>query len=227
MQPLASGDPDEIDVELLRLGGIAHPMIRQRVERAADSTLSEASADMDRYAQIFARHAPGLPAPAPRASWRRWVVPALAAAMALLIAGSLAWQDPAPDGVRSMGGLPVDVAVTRDAGPVPPPVDYRAGDRVHLGFVADRDGYVDVYTVQEDGAVSVLLRGAPVEATRRFVMPGAAKLDAYAGSEWIVIELADAPRQHQRLVEAGRALLPDPALRVGPGRWALEVTRAP
>lgn len=227
-RPLASGEPDEIDLELSRLEGIAHPAIRAEVERAASGPLRDVVAEMDAYAAFFEQHAPGLPeAPAVSPAFgARWRAPLLAAALVLIAVGVTWLGLPGEPGYRAMGGLPVDIAVMRQSEQLAPPVAFEPGDQVHLGFVAPRSGIVDVFTLQDDGMVSLLLRGAPVRGGERFVLPGAARLDAYAQREWIVVELGDQVREHAAIVDSASALLPDPLAHAEEERWVLEVTRS-
>lgn len=225
LHPLTSGEPDEVDLELLQLGAIDDPLPHARVEAAAQGDLSRAAAEMDAYRAFFSEHAPGLPQAPPSWALPRWVAPVLLAALLLLTIGLLT---PGPDepGYRAKGGLPVDVAVVRAEEPVTSAQGFEPGDQVFLRFVSPSDGYVDVFTVQDDGAVSVLVESAPSRAAERFVLPGAVQLDAHDGREWLVVQLVDQVSPPEFIEQDGQELLPDPGAHATERRWVLDVTRA-
>lgn len=227
LRPGTSGTPDEIDLELLQLGAIEDPQVRDRIEAASHRELAPVAEELERYRAYFSRHAPGLGPP--RTLWSgaaRWVTPLLAAALLLFMVGVL-FPFGTEGEFRAKGGLPVDVALLRDGVAVPTPWRFAMGDQVHVRFVAPVDGFVDVYTVQDDGAVSVLVRSEHVSAAQRFELPGAVRLDGHDGREWLVVELHEEGSAYAAILDAGRQLLPDPPAHATDRRWVQDVTRAP
>lgn len=213
---VSQGDPDEIDLELLELGGVP-PADAARIRAAAAGPLRPAAAALarDRRAFFAPRRSSG---PLLRASL------AIAALSAVGVAIGGWWAGPRPE-VRPKGGLPVDVAASRGGAPVALS-ELHAGDRLTLGLVAPDDGVIHVVTVEADGGVSVLEPGRVVSRGDRFALDGAAELDDHAGREWLVVTLDGHPADVAALGDRARALLPDPTRHQGPRTWVLDVTRA-
>lgn len=217
-------EPDEFDLELLRLGAIDDPERAAAIEAAAAGPLAAADDEMQVYKAYWEAHRPPLPAPEASTPWWRSRGAAVfaMAALVLLVLGT-ALREPTQDGVRSMGGLPVDVVATRsgelaDGG-------FRSGDQLRLALVPPADGYLDVATVEEDGTVSLLAVAQPVRAGERFALAGAIRLDDTAEREWLVVELVEHPRSAAATESALRGLLPKASAWASDHRWVQEVTR--
>ncbi|MCB9684008.1 MAG: hypothetical protein H6738_01355 [Alphaproteobacteria bacterium] len=214
--------PDEVDLELAEMGAPLHATQRERIDAAPEAdelraSFAEARRDFDR----LRRPLPHQPANDVR-PWR-WV--AAAAALAAAIGLVVLARGPDDDGVRAMGGLPVDLAVRHVDGTTGTPEHLAAGDELFVKLVAPADGVVEVVTVQDDGAVSILDPGHDVRARERFVLDGAARLDDHHGREWLVVTWVDRGRDAVSIEADARSLLPDPAAHAGPRRSVTEITR--
>lgn len=216
------GAPDAIDLELWSLAA-ADGARSEPLGDAAQGSLREVAADLERHRLAFG--APPLPLPAPRRAGVRWAALALAAAALVIGAVALTAGGGAdgPPGVRAMGGLPVDVLVRRGGQPVDAAEGLRAGDELFVRFVAPEDGVVSVAALEAAGSVSVLEAGRPVRRGERYVLDGAAQLDDHRGTEWLVVTLDDAALDER----AWRTWLPDPVGRRSARTWVMDVTRAP
>ena len=224
-------EPDELDLELLHLGAIDDPARAAQIEAAAAGPLAAAAEELRAYAAYWKAHRPPLPLPeAPTASpwWRSrgLVVAAMAALVLLALMSPL--QPTRQDGVRSMGGLPVDVLPTRDGELLPDGLHrLHDGDELRLSLTPPADGYLDIATVEEDGRVSLLVVGQRVRAGERFALAGAIRLDDTTQREWLVVELVERPRSAAAAEAAFRDLLPQPSPSPSTHRWVQEVTRRP
>lgn len=221
---MSAQEPDEFDLELLEAGAPTHPDLAR--ELTTNPTLAPARDEIAAMRAWWTAHRPPLPAEeAPRARplarWMPWAGGAALVAAALLAVTLQPSGDRAP-GFQARGEPSVDVARSRDGDPVRTDAAYAPGDVLTVSLVVDEPGYVSVYTVQEDGAVSVLAAGIPAEPTTAFHLPGIS-LDAYDGREWLVVEETDHPRTAALVADEGSGLLPQPA--AADGRWTLEVTR--
>ena len=217
--------PDEIELELLVAGALDDdPDRRAAAVLAASGDLSEIAADLERFRAGWAPSALPRPiAPAPANTNRWYGALALLAAVALL--AILAWRTP-DDGIRPMGGLPVDLVVARAGAAMDPSTPLAAGDLLDLALVAPRPGYLYVATVQDDGQVTVLYHTVePLRAGQRFDLPGAIELDAYAGREWLVVVMTNTPPAESLLVETVGDMLPEPGAAASSTLWVREVTR--
>lgn len=224
LTPLASGEPDEVDLELRLLGAVGDRDVEERIAEAAAGDLATADAELRAFREHWARaDRPPLPSP-PQAANRPWPVLALAAAALLSVVGLWTWTPGTPTSpdteLRAMGTLPVDVAVERNGRQLEVPVPFEAGDRLRLGMMAPRAGELVVAAVHEDGTVTVLWEG-PVAQGRRFRLDGAVELDDGTGREWLVVRLSEEDRP------ALDRLLPEPKTHVSEDTWVLEITRRP
>jgi len=212
--------PDDIDLDLLELGAVPAPHDRARIEAARSGPLSEAHAELAEARALFARQAPPL-RPERRTPWSRtaWrLAPGVALAAAALLVVGLLSGSPSDDGVRPMGGLVVELDVVRDGADVDAG-SFVADDELLVHLRSPHGGYLDVWTRQADGAISPLVVGQPVQRGERVTLPGAVRLDRYAGREWLLFRVTDTPSAPQNLAD----LLPSD---LEPGRsHAIEVTR--
>lgn len=220
-------EPDEIDLELLRLGAIDDPEEAARIEAAARGPLAGADADIAIYRSYWKAHRAPLLAPEAPASpwWRSRWVPVLAMAALVLLLLRTTLQAPQPDEVRPMGGLPIDLVTMRQGQPLPDLTSFHTGDQLRVALVPPHDGYLDVATVEADGSVSLLVVGQQVRAGERFALAGAIRLDDTGEREWLVVELVERPRSEGATESAFRGLLPTPS--ASGTRWVQEVTRKP
>lgn len=222
---LGSGEPDEIDVELALLG---EPEALQQTRGLA--SLDPTRAELSRWQRWWERHRPELPgAPSARATRQQWLRAAagsallLAAALLMVLLVSSGAEDP---GARAMGqSLPVDLAISRDSQPVGAPYALLPGDLVRVRLVAPRDGVLEVWTIQDDGAVSLLEGGREVARGETFLLDGAARLDDHAGREWLVVRLVPQARAPSSIEDEAQRLLPDPRQAISADRWVFEITR--
>lgn len=79
-------------------------------------------------------------------------------------------------------------------------VEVQAEDHLQLRIKPAGSGFLHVFDLQDDGAVSAWLTASPVEAGQRQEV--AAVLDAYPGSERVYVVLADAPVTIERVRSA-------------------------
>ncbi len=224
--PLAEADAELADARA-RFAEHARPLrseapepVRSAKPSAEQATKSTAGRDRDRPDLAVTEP--------PRLRSKRWrLVPLVALAVAALVLGWLG--RPSPDnGVRAMGGgllaepggLAVQLVVRR-GGQIHYGPDLRANDELHVRVQSPRDGYLDVWTRQDDGSVSQLVVGEPVAAGRSIELPGAIRLDGYEGEEWLVVRVGAVPSDPDDPAAWGPDDL-EPA-----SSWALEVTRQP
>jgi hypothetical protein len=219
---------DEFDLELMLAGAPTEPDLAKRL--ATDPTLGPARDELAAMQQWWAQNRPPL-AEAPRAAPRssraplRWAMGGLAAAAALLLVVSMPTPEPStprPGFIigRGSGDIAVDVEHTRAGQPVDGA--YAAGDQLALSFVSNEPGFASVYTVQDNGSVSVLTVGARVDPAAAFRL-GPIALDGYAGREWLVVDVTDAPRTADEVRETAQAELPKP--HGDEDQWVSEITR--
>ncbi len=223
MKPLLSGRPDEVDLELLRLGELSDADAAA-VQQAADADLQDVAAELEAFHAYWQANRPPLMPHATPTSTRSWVWPAVVLAACALLAVAVGgwWRAGTPEvEVRVMGALPVDVWVVGHPTPWSQAV-LEEGDELALAVHAPLDGTVTVFTLQADGQVTPLYEGR-VQASERFELPGAVRLDDYGSREWLIVELQ--PNHQPRDAPAPAALLPDPTAWSGPGRWVGEITR--
>jgi len=213
--------PDDIDLDLLELGAVPDSGDRAIIEAARSGPLSQADAEIAEARDYFNRNAaslrPDRSTPWWRLTWRVAPVAALAAAALLLIGLVRPGADPA--GIRSMGGLQVEIEVIRDGGFVDA-TGFEAADEIYVDILVPASGFLDVWTQQADGAVSELVVAQPVRQGDLLDLAGAILLDAYAGEEWLMFRVSDWPTAPRTLDQVDFADLK-------PGRsYALEVTRS-
>jgi hypothetical protein len=91
-----------------------------------------------------------------------------------------------------------------------------------LALTPDEQGFASVYTVQENGAVSVLVASQAAGPSEPLRVPGVA-LDDYTGREWLIVETHPEERSGAQLQEDAADLLPRP--RPVADRWVMEITR--
>ncbi|MEM6926647.1 MAG: hypothetical protein AAF602_06955 [Myxococcota bacterium] len=222
---LPGSEPDDIDLDLLELGVGLTLEERSRIESARRGPLAQADADLMEARARFDAGARPLRRQARRPPWPLLAAGGLAlAAAALATVGLSGLGDP---GVRPMGGveapvsaLDVDLQVLRGGQPASGG-DFRADDELLVTLESPRDGFLDVWTRQEDGGLSLLVFGRPVRQGEPMSLPGAIRLDPYAGKEWLMMRVTDEPSAPAAFADLAPADL-EPTT-----SWSLEVTRAP
>jgi len=228
---LPSAEPDEIELELLRLGAITDPEQRTTIEAAAAGPLGPVERELQAFESYWAAHRPPLPLPTSVPTtpwWRRRSVAAAAMAALVVLALATSLRGPPTEGVRAMGALPVDVVHLRDGEPVGDGEGlHRAGDHLRLALSVPADGYIDVVAVEANGKVAPLVVGRPVRAGERFSLAGAIRLDDTEQREWLVVELVEEKRDAATVKDDMRGLLPEPSSKSARRRWVQEVTRRP
>jgi hypothetical protein len=221
VKPLVSGQPDDIDLELRWLDALDGDDAL-RVEQAARGDLREVVEEVEAFQTYWSAHRPPLafaPAPSRWRGWRGWTALALAACAMVAVASNAWWAPAQVSTVRLMGGLPVDLQIVGDPAPSADAV-LEPGDELVVSLRAPRDGVVRVYTLQEDGLVSLLYE-QKVTASELLALPGAVRLDDYPDREWLIVEL----QPTDSVASSPSALLPDPGAQTGPTRWVREITR--
>lgn len=216
---LPEPEADEIDLELASLGRPTTAREEAALDAARAGPLRRAQDALEEERRAFVPRP--LPGRAPSARRWPWVAGALALAAVAVLVVQLA---PVRDEVRPMGGWPVDLAVRRGSGTVAPG-HFLAGDLVFVRSTAPGDGVIEVWTVQDDGAVSVLDPGHAVRAHEAYALDGGARLDDHGGREWLVVTFEPAVRAPSAIEGEARSLLPDPLGAAGPERYVVEITR--
>lgn len=223
MKPVHPPPVDEFDLELLEAGAEISP--ERAAQILAEPSLQPARdelAAMKRWWEQNHRPLPALGAQGAQRSrrWGLWGVSLAAAAAALL------WLAlPEEPAYRPMGRTEIDVLRLRAGEPVEPSERVLGGDELALTLVPEGTRFVSVATLQEDGAVSLLVASEEVAGGQRFEVPGRIALDSYQGREWLVV-LAASERDGAADIEREiRGLLPDPVAHAADERWVIEVTR--
>lgn len=230
-------EPDLIDLELHLLGARGATADDARIEAAARGPLAERRAEIEHFEAWWSDHRPPLALPSPRrraepAVWASGLL--LAAAGVATVVGLATGPGPAlaPEGAhtevaaRPMGTA-LQIRATRGGRPLPTGAELAPGDQLHILLTAPTEGFVSVTTVQQDGHVSTLRTGVGVRSGTRFSLDGAARLDDYAGREWLVVQIDRVRPTGEQLHQAVNALLPEPATHADETRWIHEITRGP
>lgn len=213
---------DEFDLELLEAGAELSPERISAVQQ--DATLDPARNEIAQIRSWWATHRPALPVRAPVSTPNRWVLWGTALAIAatvLLVVGPMLNEHP----YRAMGEPEIDLLRIRAGLPVESTEAVRAADQLSVSLVPEETRYVTVATLQEDGAVSLLVVSERIPAGSRFELPGRMVLDGYAGREWLVVSTAAESQGSSALDAELRALLPEPSAHESAERWVIEITR--
>ncbi|MFH1464638.1 MAG: hypothetical protein ABIO70_09650 [Pseudomonadota bacterium] len=150
-----------------------------------------------------------LPAEAPAPPRRRWVWawPAFAAAAAaVVLTVAQPWRQPPSEVFRGAFDLELVQVRLGQASPQGALVRGRAGDRLQFTVVPTRAGTLQVYDLQDDGALQPIGDARPVTAGEPAT--GALLLDDFPGSErlyFLVTDGALEPAEVQRAVERAHA----------------------
>lgn len=184
--------PTRLQLERWAIGDLDEAE-RRAVEQAlaADSALrtkADALAERIAQARVPLRRTEGLARPS--GSWRPWIATVAIAAMALLLVGGFA---SGPQ--RAFRGGSFDLEMTRvrlgavqTVGVV---VKTRRGDRLQWAIEPERDGYVQVFDVQDDGSVQVWAEARFAKTGQ--LVEGAVLLDAYPGQERVYFVVGPRP----------------------------------
>lgn len=188
--------------------GVLSPQEREALEAraTADPALQ---ARLERVGREVADAAEGLPdlelpvdAPS-RSRWFTWA-PMLLVALGLVVVLPVAVRalPPTPPVQTFRGGMDLQIWQIRDGAPQAQGalVQGKAGDHIQLEVQTDRQAWLSVYNVQDDGTVQTYL--APETLHPLTIGRSAVVLDDYAGSERIFVLLSESPINELQVQDA-------------------------